>query len=109
MHCEILQQPAVHAETAARGSVLFIASLQAECPAVLQDPAEASLLGMLNARRQQTGQEPVQRLTVGVLNEALRGSRPGGQPWKRGQKKREELLADFRCSPRCTSRCEGHF
>ena len=71
-----------------------------------QDPAEASLLSVLNAQRAQGGQQPVPRLTIGVLNEALRGSKPGGQPWKRGSKKREELLADFRCWPFSAACCD---
>ena len=55
------------------------------------------MLQALNGERAKAGQQPVARLTVGVLKEALQRKLPGGQPFRARSKKREELLADYRC------------
>ena len=70
----------------------------------MQDQQEASVLQALNGERAKAGQQPVARLTVGVLKEALQRKLPGGQPFRARSKKREELLADYRCSysPECS-------
>ena len=63
----------------------------------LQSQHEAAVLAALNGERERAGQQPVARLTVGVLKEALAGKLPGGRPFRARSKKREELLADYRC------------
>ena len=64
---------------------------------VLQDPGEdVELLEKLNALRTQRGLQPAAALTTGVLTEVLQHSKPG-RPRRHGSKKREELLAEFRC------------
>ena len=57
------------------------------------------MLRALNGERLRAGQQPVPRLTVTVLKEALQGKLPGNQPSRARSRKREELLADYRWLP----------
>lgn len=50
----------------------------------------------INRERSQQGRSPVERLTVPLLKEHLRGKTCGGNPWKPGAKKRSELISDYR-------------
>ena len=71
----------------------------------LQSQHEATVLAALNGERKNAGQQPVARLTVGVLKEALAGKLPAGRPFRAKSKKREELLADYRCARCSVARC----
>lgn len=65
---------------------------------VEQASAEAPVLMAINAARRRAGQPPAGRLTVPLLKEHLRGKVIGGAEWRPGSKKRDDLVADFRCA-----------
>ena len=52
----------------------------------------------VNVERKKQGLEPAQKLTVQLLKTHLRGKLIRGQEWKAGNKKKDDLVSDYRCS-----------
>jgi len=67
---------------------------------VARDSLEAPVLMAINKERRDGGLEPAPRVTVPLLAAFLEGRALGGARWRRGAKKRDELLDDARCAPR---------
>jgi len=66
---------------------------------VARDSLEAPVLMAINKERRDGGLEPAPRVTVPLLAAFLEGRALGGARWRRGAKKRDELLDDARCAP----------
>ena len=72
------------------------ACLQAD--ALEQDVLGAPVLMAVNVERKKQGLEPAPKLTVQLLKAHLRGKLIRGQEWKAGNKKKDDLVSDYRCS-----------
>ena len=72
------------------------ACLQAD--ALEQDVLGAPVLMAVNVERKKQGLEAAPKLTVQLLKTHLRGKLICGQEWKAGNKKKDDLVSDYRCS-----------
>jgi len=54
------------------------------------------VLMAINVERTQQGLDTAHKLTVQLLKAHLKGKVIGGQEWKAGNKKREDLMYDYR-------------
>lgn len=52
----------------------------------------------VNVERKKQGLEPAPKLTVQLLKTHLKGKLIRGQEWKAGNKKKDDLVSDYRCS-----------
>lgn len=62
--------------------------------AVLSE-ADRHVLEHMNAARAEQGQEPLAKLTIAELRQALKGKIIGGQEWVAGKKKKNELVGEY--------------
>ena len=51
----------------------------------------------INVERKKQGLESAPKLTVQLLKTHLRGKLIRGQEWKAGNKKKDDLVSDYRC------------
>ncbi|BDA42917.1 hypothetical protein COCOBI_03-8100 [Coccomyxa sp. Obi] len=71
-------------------------STQERCATAVRESLEEPVLLAINAERRRDGAEPISKLTVPALKAHLRGKWVGGQEWRPGNKKRSELIDDYR-------------
>jgi hypothetical protein len=57
---------------------------------------EGPVIMAINAERCRSGEQPIRRLTVSLLKAHLKGKLIHGQEWRAGNKKRSELISDYR-------------
>lgn len=57
---------------------------------------EGPVLMAINVERKQQGLDIAHKLTVQLLKAHLKGKIIGGQEWKAGNKKKEDLMYDYR-------------
>lgn len=62
----------------------------------MRESLEGPVIMAVNAERCRAGEQPVSKLTVPVLKAHLKGKLIGGQEWRAGNKKRSELITDYR-------------
>ena len=73
------------------------ASAPLQADAAEQDVLGAPVLMAVNVERRKQGLEPAPKLTVQLLKTHLRGKLIRGQEWKAGNKKKDDLVSDYRC------------
>lgn len=69
---------------------------QSEEPGASSGALEGPVLMAINVERTQQGLDAAHKLTVQLLKAHLRGKIIGGQEWKAGNKKKEDLMYDYR-------------
>lgn len=62
----------------------------------MRNQTEYPILMDINHDRSREGLSPVVKLTVPVLKTHLKGKSIAGSEWKMGNKKREDLIEDYR-------------
>lgn len=72
------------------------ARAQSEEPGSLSAALEGPVLMAINVERTQQGLDSAHKLTVQLLKAHLRGKIIGGQEWRAGNKKKEDLMYDYR-------------
>lgn len=72
------------------------ARAQSEEPSSSSAALEGPVLMAINVERTQQGLDPAHKLTVQLLKAHLKGKLIGGQEWKAGSKKKEDLMYDYR-------------
>lgn len=72
------------------------ARAQSEEPGPSSAALEGPVLMAINVERTQQGLDTAHKLTVQLLKAHLRGKVIGGQEWKAGNKKKEDLMYDYR-------------
>jgi len=72
------------------------ARAQSEEPGPSSAALEGPVLMAINVERTQQGLDTAHKLTVQLLKAHLKGKVIGGQEWKAGNKKREDLMYDYR-------------
>ncbi|DBB08621.1 TPA: hypothetical protein ACH3X3_008748 [Trebouxia sp. C0006] len=72
------------------------ARAQSEEPGPSSAALEGPVLMAINVERTQQGLDTAHKLTVQLLKAHLKGKVVGGQEWKAGNKKREDLMYDYR-------------
>lgn len=72
------------------------ARAQSEEPGASSAALEGPVLMAINVERTQQGLDSAHKLTVQLLKAHLRGKIIGGQEWKAGNKKKEDLMYDYR-------------
>ncbi|KAL3131725.1 hypothetical protein ABBQ38_007446 [Trebouxia sp. C0009 RCD-2024] len=72
------------------------ARAQSEEPGPSSAALEGPVLMAINVERRQQGLDVAHKLTVQLLKAHLRGKMIGGQEWKAGNKKKEDLMYDYR-------------
>lgn len=65
----------------------------------MRNEVEYPVLMDINDDRTRQGLSPVVKLTVPVLKKHLKGKTIGGAEWRMGNKKREDLIEDYRPVP----------
>ena len=76
--------------------VLQDARAHSEEPGPSSAALEGPVLMAINVERTQQGLDSAHKLTVQLLKAHLRGKIIGGQEWKAGNKKKEDLMYDYR-------------
>ena len=71
---------------------------QSEEPGPSSAALEGPVLMAINVERTQQGLDTAHKLTVQLLKAHLKGKLIGGQEWKAGNKKKEDLMYDYRCA-----------
>lgn len=72
------------------------ARAQSEEPGPSSAALEGPVLMAINVERTQQGLDSAHKLTVQLLKAHLRGKMIGGQEWRAGNKKKEDLMYDYR-------------
>ena len=72
------------------------ARAESEEPGPSSAALEGPVLMAINVERTQQGLDSAHKLTVQLLKAHLRGKIIGGQEWKAGNKKKEDLMYDYR-------------
>ncbi len=90
------QGPAFLRLTSISDAMQDAARAQSEEPGPSSAALEGPVLMAINVERTQQGLDTAHKLTVQLLKAHLKGKVIGGQEWKAGNKKREDLMYDYR-------------
>ena len=82
--------------TSQSDTIQEVTRAQSEEPGSSSAALEGPVLMAINAERSQQGLDTAHKLTVQLLKAHLKGKVIGGQEWKAGSKKKEDLMFDYR-------------
>lgn len=93
---QLLEVTGLVAHACACDAIQDVARAQSEEPGPSGAALEGPVLMAINVERSQQGLDIAHKLTVQLLKAHLKGKFIGGQEWKAGNKKKEDLTYDYR-------------